>query len=185
MDSFLIDEGVDGAMMELTSGEQLAGQDLRALVMTSRTAQAHIQRLTTRGRRPSPWSRRPSPVCSARKPDPAAAAARLDLYAEEGDGHWSAEPAAAGMGYVFGRVKRGVSERIVLDDVLLHALDARRLEERAAVLADTFSKPAIFRRKDKSTTVRGPLDLVAAVLDAGRTRAARACRSSATRASAK
>src|SRR6202012_5754791 len=46
--------------------------------------------------------------------------------------------------------------------------DARRLAERAAALAETFAAPATFRRKDKEARVRGPLDLVAAVLDAGR-----------------
>ena len=35
-------------------------------------------------------------------------------------------------------------------------------------MADLFAKPGVFRRKDKSTTVRGPRDLVAAVLEAGR-----------------
>ena len=167
MDAFLIDEGVDGAMLELASGEQLAGQDLRALVMTSRTAQAHIQRLTARA---PAFAVEQAAIAGlfGENPDPAAAAARLDMYAAEGDGRWSAEPMVSGHGFVFARVKRGVSERIVLDDVLLHAADARRLEERAAVLAETFSTPAIFRRKDKSSTVRGPLDLMSVVLDAGR-----------------
>ena len=35
-------------------------------------------------------------------------------------------------------------------------------------LAETFSAPATFRRKDKSQTVRGPLDLMNAVMEAGR-----------------
>ncbi len=69
---------------------------------------------------------------------------------------------------MFSRVKRSVSERIVLDDQLIHALDARRLADKAAELNETFGRPAVFRRKDKSTMVRGPLDLVAAVLEAGR-----------------
>ena len=167
MDAFLIDEGVDGAVLELASGERLTGQDLRAQVMTSRTAQAHIQRLTARA---PGFAVEQAAIAGlfGDKPDAAAAAARLDLYADEGDGKWSAEPAATGQGFVFSRVKRGVSERIVLDDVLLNATDARRLAERAAVLAETFSRPAVFRRKDRSVTVRGPLDLVAAVLDIGR-----------------
>jgi DNA gyrase subunit B len=62
-----------------------------------------------------------------------------------------------------------VSERVVLDELLIHSLDARRLGERAAALAPTFAGgQAVFRRKEKATTVRGPLDLVAAVMDAGR-----------------
>ena len=56
----------------------------------------------------------------------------------------------------------------MLDDQTLHAADARRLAERAVALAETFSAPATFRRKDKSQTVRGPLDLMNAVMEAGR-----------------
>src|SRR4029453_19640314 len=85
--------------------------------------------------------------------DPAAAAARLDLYAEEGDGPWSGEKGATG-GYAFSRVKRGVSERIVLDELLLHAADARRLAERSKELAATFPAPATFTRKDRTAKVR-------------------------------
>ena len=86
------------------------------------------------------------------------------------DGPWSGAKAEDGGlgGFAFSRVKRSVSERIVLEDALLHALDARRLAERAPGLAEVFAKPAVFRRKDKVVTVRGPLDLVGAVLDAGR-----------------
>ena len=76
--------------------------------------------------------------------------------------------AAEGGGFVFARTRRGVSERVVLDDQLVHSQDARRLAERAAALAQTFDKPATYRRKDKFTTVRGPLDLVEAVFEAGR-----------------
>jgi len=103
-------------------------------------------------------------------PDPAQAAERMNRYAEEGDGTWSGEASVDGAvgGYVFSRIKRGVSERIVLDETMLHAADARRLAERAAALADTFSGLGTFRRKEQSTPVRGPLDLVQAVLDAGR-----------------
>src|SRR5690606_7887402 len=84
-----------------------------------------------------------------------------------GDGPWSAEPGEAGA-VVFSRVRRAVTERIVLEESLIRSLDARRLGERAAVLAPLFSAPGVYRRKDKSTTVRGPLDLFAAVIDAGK-----------------
>jgi DNA gyrase subunit B len=167
MDSFLIDEGVEGAVLELTSGEQMTGQDLRSLVIVSRQAQANILRLTTRAPAFAVEQAAMSGIFGD-TPDMAHAASRLDLYAEEGDGTWTGEVSADGHGFVFSRVKRGVSERIVLDETLLQASDARRLGERAKELAVTFAKPAIFRRKDKATTVRGPLDLVAAVLEAGR-----------------
>ncbi|HYG25984.1 MAG TPA: DNA topoisomerase (ATP-hydrolyzing) subunit B [Caulobacteraceae bacterium] len=166
-EAFLIDEGVDGAELDLSSGERLTGRDLLALVTSARGAKANIERLSSRA---PAFAIEQAALAGlfGQKPDPAAAAARLDLYAEEGDGPWSGEPAVSGGGFVFSRVKRGVSERIVLDDLTLHAADARRLAERAVELAQTFEKPAVFRRKDKSTTVRGPLDLVQAVMDAGR-----------------
>ena len=166
MEAFLIDEGVDGAVLELSSGERLAGNDLLALVQSSRAAKAHIERLS--GRAPA-FAVEQSAIAGlfGENPDPVAAAARLDLYAEEGDGRWSGQAGDVN-GFVFSRIKRGVSERVVLDEVLLHAADARRLAERAPALAESFAGTGTFRRKDKSTTVRGPLDLMNAVLDAGR-----------------
>ena len=99
--------------------------------------------------------------------DLAKAAARLDLYADEGDGAWTGAPGEAGS-FVFSRVKRGVSERIVLDGLLLHAADARRLAARSKELAEIFSGRATYTRRDKATVVRGPIDLVNAVMDNGR-----------------
>ncbi|PXA84938.1 DNA topoisomerase (ATP-hydrolyzing) subunit B [Caulobacter sp. D4A] len=165
MDAFLVDEGVDGAELDLVSGERLIGQDLLALVQLARSAKANVDRLATR----APASAIEQAALAGllgETPDANAAATRLNLYNEEGDGPWSGE--RGDTGFVFSRVRRGVSERIVLDDVLLHAADARRLAERAVKLAEVFSGVATFRRKDKSTTIRGPLDLVQAVLDAGR-----------------
>ncbi len=166
MEIFLIDEGVDGAELDLANGERMTGADLLALVQTARGARANIERLSAR----APATAIEQAALAGlfgETPDVAAAAARLDLYAEEGDGPWSGEPAVGG-GFTFTRIKRGVSEKVVLDDQTLHAADARRLAERAVALAETFSAPATFRRKDKSQTVRGPLDLMNAVMEAGR-----------------
>jgi DNA gyrase subunit B len=173
MDEFLIDEGVEGAVLRLADGQEIAGADLGALVREARTAKALIDRLAAR-----------APAFAVEQgalaglfgndPDPLLAAERFDLYAEEGDGRWTGEPAGAGGlgfsagGYVFGRVKRGVSEKVVLDDLLLHSADARRLGERLGPLTEAYVKPAAFRRKDVETRIRGPLDLMNAVLDAGK-----------------
>ena len=165
METFLIDEGVEGAELDLSSGERMTGQDLLALVTQARQAKANIDRLSTRA---PAFAIEQSALAGlmSEAPDPQAAAERLNLYAEEGDGPWSG--ARGETGFVFSRIKRSVSEKIVLEDALLQAADARRLSERAAALAEVFAAPAVYRRKDKSTTVRGPLDLVGAVMDAGR-----------------
>jgi DNA gyrase subunit B len=164
--AYLVDEGTDGAELDLASGERIMGHDLVARVNEARNARALVERLGAR-----------APVFAVEQtalaglfgehPDPAKAAVRLNLYNEEGDGDWSGA-AAEGGGFLFARTRRGVSERIVLDDQLVHSLDARRLAERAAAMAHDFDKPATYRRKDKSAMVRGPLDLVDAVLEAGK-----------------
>jgi len=170
MESFLFDEGVEGAELDLSDGQRLTGQDLRQLVVESRHAKAMIDRLSARAPAFAIEQAALGGLLAEGGGDVMAAAKRLDLYAEESEGAWTGE--AAGQngvgGYVFSRVRRGVSERIVLDDLLLHAADARRLGERAAQLAPYYAGKAVYRRKDKSVDIRGPLDLYAAIMDTGR-----------------
>ncbi|HEY5105495.1 MAG TPA: DNA topoisomerase (ATP-hydrolyzing) subunit B [Caulobacteraceae bacterium] len=166
LEAFLIEEGLDGAHLDLASGERMTGRDLEALVQTSRQAKANIERLSAR----APAFAIEQAALAGLLGDagnPNEGARRLDLYAQEGDGAWAGERAEGG-GYLFLRSRRGVSERIVLDEPMLRSADARRLAERAGKLAETFSAPATFTRRDKSQTVRGPLDLVSAIFEAGR-----------------
>ncbi len=166
MQAFLIDEGLDGATLDLANGERMAGGDLAALALAARQAKANIDRLSAR----APAFAIEQAALSGllgEGGDLETAARRLDLYAQDGDGPWAGEPAVGG-GYQFIRSKRGVRESIVLDDAMLHSADARRLAERSITLAETFSSPATFRRRDRSETVRGPLDLVSAVYESGR-----------------
>jgi DNA gyrase subunit B len=166
LEIYLIDEGVDGATLDLSNGERITGADLLAMVQTARGAKANVERLAARA---PAFAIEQAALAGLLGPDgdPAKAAARLDLYAEEGDGAWTGAAGEANS-FVFSRVKRGVSERIVLDELLLHAADARRLAERSKELAEIFSGRATYTRKDKATVVRGPIDLVNAVMDNGR-----------------
>ncbi|MDC7682925.1 DNA topoisomerase (ATP-hydrolyzing) subunit B [Asticcacaulis sp. BYS171W] len=166
LDAFLIEEGTTEAVLELRNGERIVGQDLEAQVRAAKTFKGTVDRLSMR----APAFALEQAALGGlfgENPDLGAVATRLDRLNEDGDGPWSVEAGEAG-GYVFTRVRRGVSEKIVLDDGLMHSLDARRLGERVEGLADLFAEVAVYRRKDKSTDIRGPLDLVAAVLDAGR-----------------
>ena len=165
LEVYLIDEGVDGATLDLSNGERITGADLLAMVQTARGAKANVERLAARA--PAFAIEQSALAGLLAGGDPAAAARRLDLYAEEGDGAWTGE-AGERNSFVFSRVKRGVSERIVLDDLLLQAADARRLAERSRELAVIFEGRASFTRRDRTTVVRGPIDLVNAVMDGGR-----------------
>ena len=166
LEAFLIDEGLDGAELDLASGERMTGRDLAELVQTARQAKANIERLSARA---PAFAIEQAALAGllGNSNDMAEGARRLDLYAEEGDGPWSGERAQGG-GYLFTRTKRSVSERIVLEEQMLHSADALRLAERATKLSETFSTPATFRRRERASTVRGPLDLVGCVFDAGR-----------------
>nr|WP_314428658.1 DNA topoisomerase (ATP-hydrolyzing) subunit B [uncultured Brevundimonas sp.] len=171
MDAYLIEEGCADAELDLSNGERRMGLDLQALVREAKAFKALVDRLAARA---PAFAIEQSALAGLfteggveLEARAASAAERLNLYAEEGDGPWSGDRAEQG-GVVFSRVRRAVSETIVLDEQLGRSLDARRLAERAATFEGLFDKPAVYRRKDKTTTIRGPLDLLNAVLDAGK-----------------
>ncbi|WP_298123309.1 toprim domain-containing protein, partial [Brevundimonas sp.] len=170
MDSYLIEEGSSEAELDLSTGERRIGQDLQSLVREAKACRAAVDRLSQRA---PAFAIEQAALAGLfdESADPAARAAtaaeRLNLYAEEGDGAWTGAAGAQGA-VVFERTRRAVTERIVLEEALIRSLDARRLAERVRAFDGLFAAPAVFRRKDKATTVRGPLDLLEAVLEAGK-----------------
>ncbi|WP_396594612.1 DNA topoisomerase (ATP-hydrolyzing) subunit B [Brevundimonas sp. R86498] len=170
MDSYLIEEGSSEAELDLATGERRTGQDLQALVREAKAFKALADRLSQRA---PAFAIEQSALAGLFADDgdmgraSAAAAIRLNLYAEEGDGAWSGLPGEQGA-VVFERTRRAVQEKIVLEETLIRSLDARRLAERAVAFEGVFDAPATYRRKDKSTTIRGPIDLLNAVLEAGK-----------------
>ena len=171
LDAYLIDEGISDAVLELRSGERIMALDLDAQVRAAKTFKTSVDRLSQRA---PAFAIEQAALgglfgggASGSGPDLAKVARSLTRLNQDGDGPWSVE-AGVGGGYVFQRTRRGVTEKVVLDDALMHSQDARRLAERAEGLGDIYSEVAVFTRKDRSSEIRGPLDLVAAVLDAGR-----------------
>ena len=167
MDAYLIEEGCSDAELDLATGERRTGLDLQSLVREAKAFRAGVDRLSQRAPAFAIEQSALAGLFAEAGGDPQAAAERLNLYAEEGDGPWTGAPGAQGA-IAFERVRRAVTERIVLEETLIRSLDARRLAERAAAFEGLFAKPAVFRRKEKSVTIRGPLDLLDAVLDAGK-----------------
>ncbi len=167
MDSYLIEEGSSEASLDMPNGERRVGADLQALVREAKAFKAGVDRLSQRAPAFAVEQSALAGLMGEDHGDPAKAAERLNLYAEEGDGAWSGAPGEQGA-VVFTRTRRAVQETIVLEEALLRSLDARRLAERAQAFEGLFDAPALYRRKDKTTTIRGPLDLLNAVLDAGK-----------------
>jgi DNA gyrase subunit B len=168
-ETYLIEEGAAGAVFEAGSGEQIAGEDLKRVAREAMAAETLINRLHQRA---------PDAVLEqaalagafapgAGEREALEAARRLNLLAEEGEANWSArfDPDSA---LVLERVVRSVTERVVLDRLLLGSTDARRLADRVAGLREAYAKPGQVRRGGDVTPVYGPLSLLKAVEEAGR-----------------
>ena len=168
-ETFLIEEGGAGAVLELAGGAQIAGEDLKRLAREAMAAETLIKRLHQRA---------PDVVLEqaalagafavgAGDKEAQEAAARLNAVAEEGEADWSGrfDPDGA---LILERVLRGVAERIVLDKLFLSSIDTRRLADRAPALRETYSARATLKRGSDITDVNGPLSLLHAIEEAGR-----------------
>jgi DNA gyrase subunit B len=169
MEDFLLDEGANGSTLVLHDGAQIGAEDLKRVAREARAAKHSIDRLAQRA--PAKVVEQAA-IAGALSPEAGAAeaeaaAARLNLIADEGEGNWSGLFGQDGA-LTLSRVVRGVTERIVLDKTLLASTEARRVAERGAALRETYAGAAILRRGADETRVSGPLSLLDALFAAGR-----------------
>ena len=169
LDAFLIEEGAGGAVLRLDSGEQLAGPDLERAAREAAGFKSAVDRLASRAPRLVLEQAALAGALHAEADAAQAeeAARRLNMQAEEGEADWSGRVDADGA-LVLQRTVRGVAERLVFDRGVLGSVDARRLNERGAALAETYARPARLRRGAEEQPIHGPLSLLAAVQEAGR-----------------
>jgi len=172
-DNYLIDHGLETAVLHLSSGEQRAGADLRAIVEEARLVRQILKGLHSRYDRTiveqAATAGALHPVTPETEEDAAGRAAmiaaRLDELADDMERGWGGRVEAAG--YVFTRELRGVRQAATLDAGLLGSAEARRLNDHAASLHDVYAGPATFVRRGDETKVAGPTSLLEAVLAAG------------------
>ena len=177
LEDYLIDTGLEDAVLRLSSGEELAGADLRKLVEDSRQIRGILKGLHSRYNRKVIEQAAIAGVLNQNvtqdaKTGSAAAgyiAKRLDALEEETDRGW--QGAFDESGFHFERTVRGVKEVAVIDQALLGSADARKLDEFAGSLQQVYPRPtppAVLRRKDEVTDIHGPVGLFEAVIAAGR-----------------
>jgi DNA gyrase subunit B len=175
LENYLIDTGIEEAVLRLYSGEHRAGEDLRKLVEDARIIRNVLNGLHSRYNRRVVEQAAILSVLNSNifgDPEKAKAAApyiarRLDALAEETDRGWEGQ-FAQDTGFRFERTVRGVKEVAIIDPALLGSADARKLDEYAPSLQDAYQRPGSFRRKDEETPVHGPVALFEAVTNAGR-----------------
>jgi DNA gyrase subunit B len=172
-EDYLVENGLDSALLRLGTGEERAGRDLRATVDEARAVRQVLTSLHSRYDRTAVEQ---AAIAGALRPvatlgeDEAARlagviAGRLDALSDETERGWTG--AVENNGYVFSREVRGVRQASVLDPGLLASAEARRLDEQSASLNQTYATPASFIRKADATQVAGPGALVEAVMAAG------------------
>ncbi|MEP7241471.1 MAG: DNA gyrase subunit B, partial [Devosia sp.] len=175
LEDYLIEGGVDDAVLKTASGAARSGSDLLEL---SRDARDLVNQLSTFNTRYSRPVLEHAAIVGGLDPDAALDASRataiasgiaerLDLIADEVERGWHGEPDGQG-GFVFTRTIRGVTERHDVDANLLASADARKLRQMIERTEGLYREIATLTRKDASSTVFGPSSLYAAVLAAGR-----------------
>ena len=173
LEDYLIEGGLDGAVLRFANGEERAGFDLRALVDEARLVRNVLGNLHTRYDRTAveqaaiAGALRPQVAEEPETANEAAAyiARRLDALAEETERGWEGRAEAGG--FVFSRVVRGVKQVASLDAALLASSEALKLDERASSL-QAYAKPSKLIRRNEEIAVDGPLGLFTAVTTAGR-----------------
>jgi len=174
LEDYLIASGLEEAVLRLHSGEHRAGEDLRQLVEQARAIRNVLNGLHSRYNRQVVEQ---AAIAGVLTPDifgdrqKAADAAkyiarRLDALSEETERGWQGE--FKDEGFRFERTVRGVKEVAILDPALLGSADARKLDEHALTLQQTYPRLATLHRKDEDIPIHGPVGLFEAVTNAGR-----------------
>ncbi|MCB5409596.1 DNA topoisomerase (ATP-hydrolyzing) subunit B [Pseudogemmobacter faecipullorum] len=172
MDDYLVEQGTEGAVLRLASGEELAGADLRRVIEGARQFRKVLEVFPTNYPRPILEQ---AALAGAFEPGRADAdlqavadqvARRLDLVAQEYERGWQGR-ITQDHGIRLSRLLRGVEELRTLDGAVLRSGEARRLSQSAAQFRDIYRDPARLVRKDREQMIHGPIDLLKAILAEG------------------
>ncbi|MEO0357399.1 MAG: toprim domain-containing protein, partial [Pseudomonadota bacterium] len=172
MDDYLVEQGVEGAILRLGNGSEMSGQDLIRVVGEAR----QLKRLL--GAFPTHYPRHileQAAIAGAFVRGAVDAdlqgvankvANRLDLIALEYEKGWQGR-ITQDKGIRLARILRGVEEVRTLDGGMLRSGEAGKTGTFTANLQEVYGTPATLVRKDRSTLIYGPLTLLAAILEEG------------------
>ena len=172
LDDYLVAQGVDGAVLKLADGTEMAGADLVRVVEEARSVRRILQAF------PTHYSQHileqaaiarafiPGAIDANIQGVADAIAERLNLIALEYERGWQGRP-TQDHGIRLARILRGVEEVRTLDGRVMRSGEARKLAEFTDNIVEVYSQPAQLIRKDKITSVNGPSSLLAAILTEG------------------
>jgi DNA gyrase subunit B len=172
LDDYLIEMGVEGAVLRLNTGEEIAGADLARVIEGARQFRRVLDAFPTHYPR---GILEQAALAGAFDPGKADAdlqsvadtvSKRLDAIALEYEKGWTGR-ITQDHGIRLARVLRGVEEIRTLDGAVLRSGEARRLSSVSSATRDTYRDPARLVRKDREVMVHGPIDLIKAILTEG------------------
>ena len=172
LDDYLIQQGVEGTVLRLMSGEEIIGQDLARVVDEARQLKRVLDAFPTHYPR---HILEQAAIAGAFVPGAVDAnlqgvadtvAARLDLIALEYERGWQGR-ITQDHGIRLARILRGVEEVRTLDGPMLRSGEARRTGSFTQSLQEVYNQPATLERKERSQVIHGPLTLLNAILEEG------------------
>ncbi|MEM7520668.1 MAG: DNA topoisomerase (ATP-hydrolyzing) subunit B [Pseudomonadota bacterium] len=172
MEDYLIEQGVEGAMLRQGNGEEIVGADLARVVDLARQMRRVLEAFPTHYPRHILEQAAIAGAFVAGAVDrdlqgvADKVAARLDLIALEYEQGWRGR-ITQDNGIRLARILRGVEEVRTLDGKVLRSGEARRSGSFTEHLQDVYKLPATLVRKDRQQMIHGPLDLLEAILSEG------------------
>ncbi|HEY3147821.1 MAG TPA: DNA topoisomerase (ATP-hydrolyzing) subunit B [Dongiaceae bacterium] len=170
-EEFLINLGLEGAILQLGGGARIAGADLRR-VLDQANVTMHVMEPLVRKVGSSDVVEQAA-IVGALNPqsaaDPGVAAkiaARLDALAPEAERGWTGLADQDG-GLAFKRRLRGITESHKIDAATIRSADCHRLDASKAELAEIYDQPAMFTAKEREIRINGPIGLAKAVMEIG------------------
>ena len=172
MEDYLIQQGIEGAMLKQGNGEEITGQDLARVVDLARQMRRVLEAFPTHYPR---HILEQAAIAGAFVPGAVDAdlqgvadkvAERLNLIALEWERGWQGR-ITQDHGVRLARILRGVEEVRTLDGRMLRSGEAKRSGGFTEHLQDVYGTPAKLVRKDRSQLIHGPMDLLEAILAEG------------------
>jgi DNA gyrase subunit B len=172
LEDYLVQMGIEGAVLRLQSGEEIAGPDLARVVDAARSFKRILDAFPTHYPRHILEQAAIAGAFDAGRADADLqrvaddVAKRLDLVAAEYERGWQGR-ITQDHGIRLSRVLRGVEEIRTLDGAVLRSGEARKLAHVSEDSRSVYRDPSHLARKDREQLIHGPTELLAAILEEG------------------
>ncbi|MTJ04653.1 MAG: DNA topoisomerase (ATP-hydrolyzing) subunit B [Sediminimonas qiaohouensis] len=172
MNDYLIQQGLEGAVLRLNDGQEISGQDLVRVVEEARQLRRVLDAFPTHYPRhileqaAIAGAFVPGAVDSDLQGTADKVAARLNQIALEYEQGWQGR-ITQDHGIRLARILRGVEEVRTLDGPMLRSGEARKTGSFTEKLQEIYNSPAELHRKDRHVRIYGPLGLLDAILKEG------------------